>query len=124
LVEREGRINIELPLEKEYARILRLLVSGIASRMNFNLDAVDDLKIAVEEAFLMARRREVASPLRVSFTLQPDGVRIDFDGAAGLPVGSEQKQDDFGAFILEGVVDKLEKTADDNRFSLSLVKHL
>jgi serine/threonine-protein kinase RsbW len=124
LVETEGRVNIELPMENEYARLLRLLVSGIASRMNFNLDAVDDLKIAVEEAFLMARRREVESPLKVSFSLQSDGVRIDFEGAAGLPVGPERKQDDFGAFILEGVVDKLEKSADDNRFSLSLVKYL
>jgi len=123
LVETESRIEIELPVEKEFARLLRLMVSGIASRMNFNLDAVDDLKIAVEEAFLIAMRRQVTGQVKVSFELMSDRLRIAFAGV-GQGSGDEKQPEDFGNFILDAVVDEIEIGPAEENFGLTMTKYL
>jgi len=122
LEETENRIQIELPIEKEFARLLRLMVSGVASRMNFNLDAVDDLKIAIEEAYLMAMRYKVANPLVVSFTTKPDRLEIDFKGKS-LSSAEEDQKEDFGSFILGAVVDEMEVSQENKEFNLRLTKY-
>ena len=122
MVETDGRIYLELPIEKEFARLLRLMVSGIASRMDFDLDAVDDLKIAVEEAFLTAMRRGVESPIKVSFVPGETALSIEFKGRVAAAGVGESRVDEFGNFILEAVVDELSHGGSDTDFDLRLVK--
>jgi serine/threonine-protein kinase RsbW len=124
LIENEGRIEITLPVGKEFASLLRLMVSGIASRMNFNLDAVDDLRIAVEEAYLMAMAHRVADRLKVVFLIQADRLRIDLKGQTEPVEEKEKQSDNFGAFILEAVVDEIETDQAQGQFGLKLTKYL
>lgn len=44
-------IKINVPCKEQYVRLVRLFVSGIASQMNFPFDVIEDIKIAVSEAF-------------------------------------------------------------------------
>ena len=124
MVETDDRIYLELPIEKEFARLLRLIVSGVASRLDFDLDAVDDLKIAVEEAFLTAMRRGVESPVQISFVSGESGLRIEFKGQIAAENVGENPADEFSNFILEAVVDELSHAGSDTDFDLSLVKTL
>ncbi|MFA5879061.1 MAG: anti-sigma B factor RsbW [Candidatus Margulisiibacteriota bacterium] len=43
-------INLTLPCLSEFVAIIRLMVSGIATRMNFTIEEIEDIKIAVSEA--------------------------------------------------------------------------
>lgn len=124
MVETDGRIYLELPIEKEFAGLLRLFVSGIASRMDFDLDAVDDLKIAVEEAFLTAMRRGVESPVQIHFVPGDYRLSIEFKGRVAKGAAEENPADDFGKFILEAVVDELSHMGSDTDFDLRLVKNV
>ena len=45
--------EIRLPAETAYVAVLRMASSGIAARLDFTLDDVDDLKMAVSEACAM-----------------------------------------------------------------------
>jgi serine/threonine-protein kinase RsbW len=45
--------EIRLPAETAYVAVLRMAASGIAARLDFTLDEVDDLKMAVSEACAM-----------------------------------------------------------------------
>jgi serine/threonine-protein kinase RsbW len=45
--------EIRLPAETAYVAVLRMAASGIAARLDFTLDEVDDLKMAVSEACSM-----------------------------------------------------------------------
>ncbi|MDP1808999.1 MAG: hypothetical protein Q8L35_05615 [Actinomycetota bacterium] len=124
MVENEDRIEIELPVEKEFARLLRLMISGIASRMNFNLDAVDDLKIAVEEAYLMAMGRKVTGPLKVAFTIHADRLQIDLKGKVAAGASSDKAPENFGNFILDAVVDEMQADQTSGEFGLRLTKYV
>lgn len=43
-------IELKLPAKADYVGVVRLLVSGVANRMGFPYDDIEDLKVAVAEA--------------------------------------------------------------------------
>lgn len=43
-------IEMKVPAQPEYVGIIRLTLSGVASRMGYTYDEIEDLKIAVSEA--------------------------------------------------------------------------
>ena len=98
-------VRLTLPAVPEYARIVRLTAAGLASRLGFNYDEVEDLRIAVGEAcsHLLGNDGHEGT-LSVIYRLESDAIIIDAvgefsDGATGdsVPTLSEQ--------ILTAVVD-------------------
>lgn len=47
-------IEMKIPAKPEYVGVIRLTLSGIASRMGFTYDLIEDLKIATSEAITNA----------------------------------------------------------------------
>ena len=47
-------IEMRVPAKAEYVGVVRLTVSGIASRMGFSYEDIEDLKIAISEAITNA----------------------------------------------------------------------
>lgn len=43
-------IEMKIPAKPEYVGVIRLTLSGIASRMGFSYEEIEDIKIAVSEA--------------------------------------------------------------------------
>ena len=43
-------IKIEIPAQSEYVSVVRLAVSGVASRLGFTVNDIEDIKVAVSEA--------------------------------------------------------------------------
>ncbi len=66
------RIVLAAPLDETYGPVVRLIVSGITERANFDYEAMDDLQLAIER--LLA---EAGSDGRVSMTfdLLPGRIR-------------------------------------------------
>ena len=44
------KVELSIPCLSEFVGIVRLTVSGIATRMNFSIEEIEDIKIAVSEA--------------------------------------------------------------------------
>ena len=42
--------QIDIPCKSEYVAVIRLTISGLASRLNFDIENIEDIKIAVSEA--------------------------------------------------------------------------
>jgi hypothetical protein len=42
-------VRLAIPLDTRYVRIVRLVARGVGSSMGFDVEGVDDLRIAVEE---------------------------------------------------------------------------
>ncbi len=43
-------IELKLPAKDEYMNVVRLSIAGIGERMNFSVDDIEDIKVAVGEA--------------------------------------------------------------------------
>jgi serine/threonine-protein kinase RsbW len=46
----EAPVTVTIPAHSEYVRVVRLAVTGVASRMKFSFEQVEDIKLAVSEA--------------------------------------------------------------------------
>lgn len=46
-------VNIQIPAQSDFVGVVRLAVSGISSRMNFSIDEIEDIKVAVSERVRM-----------------------------------------------------------------------
>ncbi len=50
MANREAVIEMKIPANPELMSVLRLAVSGVAARMNFPEESIEDIKVAVSEA--------------------------------------------------------------------------
>jgi serine/threonine-protein kinase RsbW len=118
-------ISINIPASPEYLKVVRLVVAGLASRLRFTIDDIEDLKIAVDElsAYLTgAQGRE--GTLDIGFDMHED--RIEIRGTGMFSAGTKVRTDltDMSKMILETVVDEavLEQTNGMPTFRLSKTK--
>jgi serine/threonine-protein kinase RsbW len=73
----EDRVTIRMPAEGAYLSVLRTATAGLAARLDFTLDEIEDLRIAVDEAcgMLLSQASREAS-LDCDFTLGEDSMTI------------------------------------------------
>ena len=103
---KNDEIRLSLPASPEYARIVRLTAAGLASRLGFTYDEVEDLRIAVGEAcshLLGVDGKD--GTLLVTYILDADLITIEAVGDFGAVVASEPSAD-LSTQILEAVVDE------------------
>lgn len=74
-------IELRLPRKPEYVSVARLSIAGIAGRMNFSYDEVEDIKLAVGEACTSAIQETPAAyastPVIVRCENDPEAIYIE-----------------------------------------------
>ena len=67
------RVTVRMPADGAYLSVLRTATAGLAARLDFTLDDIEDLRIAVDEACAMLLSQAIpGSSLECSFTLEPE----------------------------------------------------
>jgi serine/threonine-protein kinase RsbW len=75
--EAQDKVTVRLPAEGAYLSVLRTATAGLAARLDFTLDEIEDLRIAVDEACAMLLSQAVpGSNLECGFTLGQDTMTI------------------------------------------------
>jgi serine/threonine-protein kinase RsbW len=72
-------VKLEVGGDHRHVRIARLVASGVASLAGFDVEAVEDLRIAVDEACVWLIDHGDGSPLRLTLRIV-DGESIDVVG--------------------------------------------
>jgi len=68
---------VRMPAEGAYLSVLRTATAGLAARLDFTLDEIEDLRIAVDEACAMLLSQAVpGTSLECAFTLGRDMMTI------------------------------------------------
>jgi serine/threonine-protein kinase RsbW len=71
------QVTVRMPADGAYLSVLRTATAGLAARLDFTLDDIEDLRIAVDEACAMLLSQAIpGSSLECSFTLSPDDMTI------------------------------------------------
>jgi len=74
-------IELKIPAKTEYMLVVRLSVTGIGQRMEFSVDEIEDLKIAIGEACINSIRHgyekeEFDNFIHVTFSIEPTKLEI------------------------------------------------
>ena len=120
-------VVLTMPTTPELLRVARLAAAGVAGRMDFSFDAVEDVKIAVDElcfAVIGGRGRE--GELTLTLRLGDDELEIEGEGrftrADGAPGPAPAALSELSALILGAVVDEHELSVDPTGARFRAVK--
>lgn len=84
--ESADQVTIQMPAEGAYLSVLRTATAGLAARLDFTLDEIEDLRIAVDEACGMLLAQAVpGASLECDFTLGEDRIAIAVSTLAQQP---------------------------------------
>jgi serine/threonine-protein kinase RsbW len=91
----ERKVEICIPSDTEFVRVVRLAVSGVASRLSFSVDDIEDIKLAVAEACNNAIQHAHCNGddrVRVQCLSAPDQLTIVVqDSGTGVPRAAWEK---------------------------------
>jgi len=104
----EDEIRLEVPAAPAFARLARLTVAGLANRIGFSYDEVEDLRIAVGGACsLLVGTDAEGGSIELVFKVRPASLDITVTGE-GLVDPRETADAGLSRQILEAVVDSFD----------------
>ncbi|MGM8212446.1 anti-sigma B factor RsbW [Virgibacillus sp. W0430] len=121
-------IEMKVPAKAEYVGVVRLSISGIASRMGFSYEDIEDLKVAISEATtnVVSHAYKTGEPgeITVGFGVYKERLEVmvadhggsfdlnDIKGKIGPYEPTESieslREGGFGLFLINALMDKVE----------------
>jgi serine/threonine-protein kinase RsbW len=89
-------VSVKVPARPEFVHVFRSVIASIAARADFTYDEIDDLRLAVDEAFAqLLTIRGISTTLTMVVRMLGGGgvevvASIDADDAAWPPEGAER----------------------------------
>ena len=99
-------VRLVMPADPEFLRLARVTAMGLASRLSFTLDEIEDLRIAIDELlFALIGLRGRPGNVRIDYAISPNGLEVVgtglFDDGAPTPALTELSE-----LILSAVSDE------------------
>jgi serine/threonine-protein kinase RsbW len=115
-------VVLRLPAAGAYLSVLRTATASLASRLDFTIDDIEDLRIAVDEACAMLLSQAVpGADLECRFELTADAIHV----AVSVMTldGRQPSRDTFAWTVLAALAGEVDSSADaDHRVTLTLRK--
>jgi serine/threonine-protein kinase RsbW len=115
-------VTVRLPADSAYLSVLRTATAGLAARLDFNLDEIEDLRIAIDEACAMLLAQAVpGTDLTCEFELTDDAMSI---AVSVLTVdGRQPSRDTFAWTVLSSLAGDVDaEVGADDRVTIVLQK--
>ena len=115
----KDRLTMNVPGKPEYVGTVRIAAAHVASRAGFDIEAIDDIKVAVSEACTNIVCHSHESPdftydveleledARISIMVKDEGVGFGIDDYVE-PVPGEEREGGLGIFIIRALMDDVE----------------
>jgi serine/threonine-protein kinase RsbW len=118
-----GEVRLEVPAAPEFLRISRIMAAGVASRVGFTLDEVEDLRIAIDEVcFSLVGPRGRPGTITIRYLLDGDELAVEGTGRFTDGLGNQPVVSALSQQILAAVVDECVLSAGDDGPTFRLVK--
>ncbi|MGH8775990.1 MAG: anti-sigma regulatory factor [Jiangellaceae bacterium] len=114
-------VELRVPASSAYLAVLRTAAAGLAARLDFTLDDIEDLRIAVDEACaLLLPLAATDARLTCRFDLEPGRLQV----AVSVPSTTLEppRSDTFAWTVLTALAGDVDATIDGGRVTLTLRK--
>jgi len=111
-----GVVELRIPSKAEWVAVARLAVAAVANRLNFSIEDIEDVKLAVAEACTNCiQHAEGSEQIQITCETGPDGltVRVRDFGRGARPEGIQPRRDEervggLGVFLIRSLMDSVE----------------
>lgn len=115
------RVEVRLPAQGAYLAVLRTAAAGLAARLDFTLDDIEDLRIAVDEACaLLIPQAAPGADLRCTFEVLPDALVVTVAVTSESP--RLPRHDTFAWTVLSALAGSVEARTEGDEVRLVLRK--
>ncbi len=115
-------VEVRLPAQSAYVSVLRTVTAGLAARLDFTLDEIDDLRLAIDEACAMLLRHALPGhDLNCVFEMVDDAMLL----TVSVPTadGAQPARDTFAWTVLTALAGDVDTSVDDDKIvSISMYK--
>ncbi|WP_353654898.1 anti-sigma B factor RsbW [Clostridium sp. CCUG 7971] len=116
-------IKMEISSNPEYVGIIRLTTSGIANKIGFSIDDIEDMKVAVSEACTNAIKHSNDNVFNITFSILENGLTIEIqDNGKGYDIENavqpdleNPKENGLGLFIIQTLMDDVSIESKENQ---------
>ena len=116
-------VAVRLPAAAAYLAVLRTTTASLAARLDFTLDEIEDLRIAVDEACCLLLAG-VAPNAELSAAFEMSEAAINITVSAPSSTGHGPARDSFAWTVLSALAGQVDSWREpDGRQAISLVKH-
>lgn len=123
-MEIDPTVTLRVPASSAFVVLIRAAISAMCARLDFTIDRIEDVKLAVDEAAaLLLSDAPQGAELDVRFTPDaPDGMRVEM--TAPTVHGRSLERDSFTWTVLTALVDEVVATVSaDRKLTVSLAVH-
>ena len=121
MVHNHPDVELRIPADSAFLAVLRTATAGLAARLDFTLDDIEDLRIAVDEACAMVlpQARE-DSDLTCTFDLQPSRLTVAVTAECENP--QPPNRDGFAWVVLAALTTDVDARVDGDRLTVTLAR--
>jgi hypothetical protein len=115
----DDEVRLAVPARPEFVGLARVTAAGLASRLGFTFDQVEDLRLAIDEmCFGLTGSKGKDGILELRFLLSPEGLTVQGKGSFSPP--GPVHLSELSKVILDALVDEhsISDGADGPRFRL------
>ena len=117
-------VKLTLPSTPEFLRLARVTASGLASRMGFTVDEVEDLRLAIDElCFALTGNPPPDGTVELMYRLKGTGLEVEGVGHFNGGVSRPLTLTDLSERILDALVDEHELRTDNGLPRFRFVKN-
>jgi serine/threonine-protein kinase RsbW len=112
-------VELRIPADSAYLAVLRTATAGLAARLDFTLDDIEDLRIAVDEACAMVLpQARDGSDLTCAFVLGDGSLTVSVSADCETP--RQPSRDGFAWTVLNALTSSLSADVDDHQLTVTL----
>ena len=114
-------VELRIPADSAYLAVLRTATAGLAARLDFTLDDIEDLRIAVDEACAMVlpQARE-NSDLTCTFDLAASKLTVAVTAECDSP--RPPNRDGFAWTVLAALTNEVAAAVDGDKLTVTLAR--
>ncbi|RJX39052.1 anti-sigma B factor RsbW [Paenibacillus pinisoli] len=135
-------VRLQIPADADYIDLVRNNLLGVATKLGFSFEEIEDMKVAVSEAcsnaVLHGAKEETGGVIDVSFEFDTAGLVIRVvnygvpfaysdarKAASGIQGNhpSELRVGGLGIYLMEALMDEVEMSSDEQRTEVRLMKY-
>ena len=115
---RRAEVRLSIPADSAYIAVPRSVVGHLAARNDFTVDAIDDLRIAVDEACALLLPQATDGVLDCVFVIEPPLLTVST--TATVPNDWKPDTGSFGWTVLSALVDSAAVEAAEGRLTITV----
>lgn len=113
-----AQVRLSIPADSAYIAVPRSVVGNLAARNDFTLDAIDDLRIAIDEACALLLPEAADGVLECVFEIDPP--QLTARTSALVRTGWMPDTDSFGWTVLTALVESAAAETIDGRLTITV----